>query len=67
MILLDASGLAASRPGRPLFSGVDLTLSSGERLGVVGLNGCGKSTLLGILAGTAEPEAGTVRRARPSR
>jgi len=64
MILLDASGLAASRPGRPLFSGVDLTLSSGERLGVVGLNGCGKSTLLGILAGTAEPEAGTVRRGR---
>jgi ATP-binding cassette subfamily F protein uup len=64
VILLDASGLAASRPGRPLFAGVDVTLSTGDRLGVVGINGCGKSTLLSILSGSSEPEAGTVRRGR---
>ncbi len=64
MILLDASGLSASRPGRSLFGGLDLTVKSGDRIGVVGLNGCGKSTLLGILAGTAEPESGEVRRGR---
>ena len=67
MILLDASGLAASRPGRQLFDGVSLTVSSGDRLGLVGINGTGKSTLLRILAGRAEPEAGTIRQGRGSR
>ncbi len=64
MILLDSTGLAASRPGRQLFADLDLTISTGDRLGLVGINGCGKSTLLGVLAGTSTPEAGTVRRGR---
>ncbi len=67
VILVDAQGLAASRPGRPLYADVSLTLSSGDRLAVVGLNGCGKSTLLRQLAGRVEPEAGTVRRGRGTR
>ncbi|CAN5773377.1 ABC-F family ATP-binding cassette domain-containing protein [soil metagenome] len=67
MILLDATGLAASRPGRQLFEGVSLTLATGDRLGLVGINGTGKSTLLRVLAGRAEPETGTVRRGRGTR
>ncbi|HEX6421932.1 MAG TPA: ABC-F family ATP-binding cassette domain-containing protein [Acidimicrobiales bacterium] len=67
MILVDAQDLAASRPGRPLFAGLSLTVSSGDRLAVVGINGSGKSTLLGILAGTVEPDAGVVRRGRGAR
>ncbi|MGA1344699.1 MAG: ABC-F family ATP-binding cassette domain-containing protein [Ilumatobacteraceae bacterium] len=67
MILLDASGLRASRPGRVLFEDASFTLSTGDRVGLVGLNGCGKSTLLRILAGTLEPEVGTVRRGRGAR
>ncbi len=67
MILLDATGLAASRPGRTLFEDASLTLSSGDRLGLVGINGTGKSTLLRVLAGTTQPEAGTVRRGRGAR
>ncbi|MFM7065030.1 MAG: ATP-binding cassette domain-containing protein, partial [Actinomycetes bacterium] len=67
MILLDAAGVAAHRPGRPLVADVSVTLSTGDRLGVVGLNGCGKSTLLRILAGVVEPEAGTVRRGKDVR
>jgi ABC transport system ATP-binding/permease protein len=67
VILLDARGVAASRPGRPLFADVSMTVRAGERWGVVGLNGCGKSTLLGILAGGVEPEAGTVVRGRDLR
>jgi len=67
VILLDAAGLAASRPGRPLYAGVSVTISSGDRLAVVGLNGCGKSTLLRQLAGQEEPESGTVRRGRGAR
>ncbi|MGB3409704.1 MAG: ABC-F family ATP-binding cassette domain-containing protein [Microthrixaceae bacterium] len=64
MILLDVVRVAASRPGRPLFADVSLTIADSDRLGVVGLNGCGKSTLLGIIAGTNEPESGEVRRGR---
>ena len=67
MILLDASGLAAARPERPLFADVSVTLASGDRLAVVGLNGCGKSTLLSMLAGTTPPQAGTVRSGRGTR
>ena len=64
MILLDAERLAASRPLRPLFADVSLTVSDGDRVGVVGINGSGKTTLLRMLAGTLTPEAGAVRRGR---
>jgi len=64
VILLDVDGVAASRPGRPLFADVTFTIADNDRLGIVGLNGSGKSTLLGMISGTVEPEAGTVRRGR---
>ena len=67
MILIDAERLAASRPNRPLFADVSITISDGDRVGVVGLNGCGKSTLLRMLAGELEPEAGQVRWGRGAR
>ena len=67
MILIDAQGLKASRPNRPLFDNISLTLSDGDRIGVVGLNGCGKSTLLRILSGDYAPDAGVVRYGRGAR
>lgn len=67
MILIDAQGLKASRPNRPLFADVSLTLNDGDRIGVVGLNGCGKSTLLRIISGELEPDAGVVRTGRGAR
>ena len=67
VILIDAQGLKASRPNRPLFADVSLTLSDGDRVGVVGLNGCGKSTLLRIISGDLEPDAGVVRTGRGAR
>ncbi|MEY4338601.1 MAG: hypothetical protein RLZ14_451 [Actinomycetota bacterium] len=67
MIVIDAEGLAASRPNRPLFADVSLTISDGDRVGVVGINGCGKSTLLRMLARELEPEAGEVRWGRGAR
>ena len=67
MILVDASGVAMHRPGKALFEDLSITVSSGDRLGVVGINGGGKSTLLKVLAGTREPEAGTLRRGRGTR
>ncbi len=67
MILIDAERLAASRPNRLLFADVSVTISDGDRLGVVGLNGSGKSTLLRMLAGELQPEAGEVRWGRGAR
>lgn len=61
MILVDLEGVTASRPGKPLFAEFSLTISTGDRLGVVGLNGSGKSTLLRVLAGAMEPESGRRR------
>ena len=67
MILIDAQGVKASRPNRPLFDDLSLTVSDGDRIGVVGLNGCGKSTLLRIISGDLEPDAGVVRKGRGAR
>jgi len=57
---LVAKGLAGGYAHRTLFESLDLTVAPGDVVGVVGVNGAGKSTLLRILAGTAEPQAGTV-------
>jgi ATP-binding cassette subfamily F protein uup len=43
----------------PLLDGVELSVSSGERVCLVGRNGSGKSTLLKIAAGLIEPDHGT--------
>jgi ATP-binding cassette subfamily F protein 3 len=62
-IVLDARSLAAERGGRQLFSGIDLLVRRGERIGIVGPNGCGKSTLMKLLAGKGDPsDEGEVRR-----
>ncbi|GAP77199.1 putative ABC transporter permease protein [Brachybacterium sp. SW0106-09] len=59
---LRARELQLSRGGRVLLTGIDLTLVPGAVLAVVGENGRGKTTLLDALAGTLEPDAGTVER-----
>ena len=42
--------------GTPLLSGVELSVSSGERVCLIGRNGSGKSTLLKIAAGLVEAD-----------
>uniref|UniRef100_UPI001C37BCC4 ATP-binding cassette domain-containing protein n=2 Tax=Pseudomonadota TaxID=1224 RepID=UPI001C37BCC4 len=39
---------------------IDLTLASGEALGVIGPNGAGKSTLFNLITGLLRPEAGRI-------
>ena len=57
---LVAKNLAAARGDRQLFSGLDLVVSPGDVVGLVGANGAGKSTLLRMLAGEATADAGHV-------
>jgi ATP-binding cassette subfamily F protein uup len=52
--LLVASGLSKSFAGSPLFADLDITLTPGTRLGLLGRNGSGKSTLMQILAAANE-------------
>ncbi|GLK78539.1 ABC-F family ATP-binding cassette domain-containing protein [Methylopila turkensis] len=44
--------------GSPLLDGAEISVSAGERLGLVGRNGSGKSTLLKIAAGLVEADDG---------
>ena len=48
----------------PLFSGLDLAIAPGDRIGVVAANGAGKSTLLRCIAGELEPTEGDITRGR---
>src|SRR5215471_8747671 len=57
--LLQLSGITLTFGGTPLLEGVDLIVSAGERVCLVGRNGSGKSTLLEIAAGLMEPDRGT--------
>src|SRR3954465_14661167 len=54
-------GLAAGHGDRALFSGLDLVVSPGDVIGLVGANGAGKSTLLRTLGGLIAPEDGSVQ------
>jgi heme exporter protein A len=58
---LVAENIAARRGGRLAFAGAFLVLNPGEIHVLRGSNGAGKSTLLRVLAGRAQPDAGTMR------
>ena len=57
--LVQLKDIALTFGGTPLLAGVDLSVSAGERVGLVGRNGSGKSTLLKIAAGLVEPDRGS--------
>ncbi|WP_129337347.1 ABC-F family ATP-binding cassette domain-containing protein [Cellulomonas endophytica] len=61
-VQLVADGVSWAWPGRPVVTGLDLVVSAGDRVGLVGENGAGKTTLLRVLAGDLVPQAGAVRR-----
>ncbi len=62
--LLRLDKVAAGYGGTPILSGVNLSLSPGDRLGLLGRNGAGKSTFIKLLAGTLQPQAGDRAAAR---
>lgn len=60
MSAIAARGLVKRFDGVTVVNGVDLTVSPGEVVAVIGPSGSGKSTLLRCLAGLETPEAGTL-------
>ena len=58
--LLQLKDIALTFGGTPLLTGAELSVSTGERVSLVGRNGSGKSTLLKIAAGLVEPDRGTI-------
>ena len=63
-VLLEVRNLAIGYVGRPLLSGINLSIAQGDWWGVVGPNGAGKTTLMKTLLGIIPAHAGTIE-ARP--
>jgi energy-coupling factor transport system ATP-binding protein len=59
--VVTARGLSFAYDGPPVVRSVDLALSAGERVALIGTNGSGKSTLARLLVGLLRPADGRVR------
>lgn len=59
MVVLSVSSIARRFGARVLFDNLSLSLSEGDRAGLIGPNGSGKTTLLEILAGNDPPDSGS--------
>ncbi len=59
--MLEVSGLRVSYGGINAVKGIDLAVSAGEMVTLIGANGAGKTTTLKALTGLIRPAAGSVR------
>lgn len=57
---ISLSGISKFYPGVIALDDVDLRISGGEIVGLIGENGAGKSTLMKVLGGNVAPDRGTI-------
>jgi ATP-binding cassette subfamily F protein uup len=67
MPVVTVTDVQKSYGSRVVLRSAELTVRTGERVGIVGRNGAGKSTLARIVAGIEPPDQGTVMRRRAAR
>ena len=58
--ILSANELSLSHGFDQLLNSVSLSVSAGERIGLVGRNGCGKTSFLKLLTGEDQPDNGVI-------
>lgn len=59
--LLDIQGVSKRFGGLQAISEVDLTVQTGEIVGLIGPNGSGKTTLFNVMTGVLAPETGSIK------
>ena len=59
--ILRVSNLSVNRSGNQIICDINLTITCGEFIGIVGPNGGGKSTLMLTILGILKPRTGSVR------
>lgn len=61
---LKIENLSHSTASKQLFNSIDLSIRTGEKIGLIGRNGSGKSTMLKVFAGEFEPDSGKIMKAQ---
>ena len=60
-LVAELKEVSKSFGGRPIVKDLDLLISRGDRLGLIGANGAGKTTLIKLILGTLDPDSGSLR------
>ena len=61
--LLTLNSVTKAMGDKRLFESLNLTLTPGQRIGLLGINGSGKTTLMRLMSGDLAPDSGTITRA----
>ena len=61
MSLIEAHNLSKNFGGVQALFEVDLSVQSGEIVGLIGANGAGKTTLFSVLSGFYKPDSGSMK------
>jgi len=67
MALVSLNSIRKAFGANVVLDGITFQIEATDRIGLIGSNGSGKTTLLRVIAGSAAPDAGAVKRARSAR